>query len=87
MDGKGKKHTCPGCGLPLIAEAVGTGDDLYLELHYDGDAEQHAAAAESAVQQRIDAAVAEAREQWISEHQPTAAARTEEEGSALLGIV
>jgi hypothetical protein len=57
MNVEGKKHKCPGCGLAFIAEVIGEGTDERLEISYDGNADEHAAAAESAIQQRIDAAV------------------------------
>jgi hypothetical protein len=66
MNGEGKKHKCPGCGLPFIAEVVGEGTDERLEISYDGDTDEHTAAAESAIQQRIDAAVAAARAEFES---------------------
>ena len=69
MDGKVQKHKCPGCGFPIIAEVVGTGDTEHLELTYDGngDGSDYTATIEAGIQQRIDAAVAAAREQWNAE--------------------
>lgn len=75
MDGKVQRHKCPGCGFPIIAEVVGTGDNEHLELTYDGngDGSDYTATVESGIQQRIDAAVSDAvaaaREQWTAEQQ------------------
>lgn len=75
MDGKVQKHKCPGCGFPIIAEVVGSGDTEHLEITYDGngDGTDYTATVEAGIQQRIDAAVAEriaaAREQWNAEHE------------------